>query len=173
MSSYFSNDSRRLLALVLGAPPNPWVRTAGWLSPNTWSTRVQWLPFVLRVVRRTASSSHSVLYSYMAGIALASAALAFVSLLAAINFARSVPPHDLADSSPITKGFPVGGTALPDDPREHTKVYSYYRGRCRTLQYRIVLICGKKGPDFGSSDTTKPRYCPTRARDCLTEYEPT
>jgi hypothetical protein len=30
------------------------------------------------------------------------------------------------------------------DPREHTKVYSHYRSRCRTLQYRIVLICGKE-----------------------------
>jgi hypothetical protein len=92
VSSYFSNDSRRLLALVLGAPPNPWVRLAGWLSPNTWSPMVQGLPSVLRVVRRTASSSHSVSYSYMAGVASASAALAFVSLLVAINFARSVPP---------------------------------------------------------------------------------
>lgn len=92
----------------------PWVRPARWLSPNTWSTRVQWLPFVLRVVRRTASSSHFVSCSYMAGIALVSAAPAFVSLPAARNFARSVPPHDLADSSPITKGFPVGGTALPE-----------------------------------------------------------
>lgn len=159
-----------------GAPPNPWVRTAGWLSPNTWSTRVQWLPFVLRVVRRTASSSHSVLYSYMAGIALASAALAFVSLPAAINFARSVPPPRFGGFLPNYQGFPGRRhrfTRDMSDPREHTKVYSYYRGRCRTLQYRIVLICGKKGPDFGSSDTTKPRYCPTRARDCLTEYEPT
>lgn len=57
------------------------------------------------------------------------------------------------------------------DPREPTKVYSYYRGRCRTVQYRIVLICRRKGPDF--SDTTKSRYCPTRARDCLTESQPT
>lgn len=91
MSSYFSNDSRRLLALVLGGPPT-WVRPAGWLSPNTWSPRVQGLPCVPRAVRRTASSSHSVSYSYMAGVASASAAPAFVSLLVAINFARSVPP---------------------------------------------------------------------------------
>lgn len=156
---------------MLGA----WVRPAGWLAPNTWSPRVQGLPYVLRVVRRTASSSHSVSYSYMAGVAsLASAALAFVSLLAAINFARSVPP--ICRIPPNYQGFPGRRhrfTRDMSDPREHTKVYSYYRGRCRTVQYRIVLICRRKGPDFVSSDTTKPRYCPTRARDCLTESEPT
>nr|YP_003275981.1 hypothetical protein PlpuMp29 [Pleurozia purpurea]ACR19365.1 hypothetical protein PlpuMp29 [Pleurozia purpurea] len=131
---------------------------------------VSGLPSVLRVVRRTASS-HSVSYSYMARVALAPAALALVSLLAAINFDQCPPVL------PNSQGFPAGRqrrfTQDVSDPREHSKVYSYYRGRCRTLQYRIVLICRRKGPDFVSSDTTKPRYCPTRPRGCLAESEPT
>ncbi len=30
------------------------------------------------------------------------------------KFCSLSAPHDLADSSPITKGFPVGGTTLPE-----------------------------------------------------------
>jgi hypothetical protein len=48
---------------------------------------------------------------------------------------------------PNYQGFPGRRhrfTRDMSDPREHTKVYSHYRSRCRTLQYRIVLICGKE-----------------------------